>query len=249
MPYVKEVCRAGKTIEVCKYYSSRFGMRGVKRGRNCAPTPEQMKKTNERMAAKKLRRTINANFGLGDIHLVLTYRREITPTPDEARRNLEKFLRQARGYYKKAYAKELKYITVTEYKRSRIHHHIIMPGLSMAELYNLWAYGRPHITPLDASGQYGLLADYLIKETAKTFAEDGPYKKRWNQSKNLVQPKIKKEVVQANSWRKDPKAIAGYYIDSVNSGECEYNGCAYQYYTMIQIDGYQQQHKRKEGAA
>lgn len=238
MPYIKEVCRAGKTIEVGKYYSSRYGIKGIKRSANHAPTPEQMQRANERAATKKLRRIINTNFGLGDIHLVLTYRRDLTPTPDEARKHLERFLRKARGYYAQAYGRDLKYITVTEYKRARVHHHLILPSLSMTELYGLWQHGRPHITPLDATGQYGQLAEYLIKETAKTFAEDSsPYKKRWNQSKNMIPPTVKKEIIQANSWRKKPKAIAGYYVDkdSVCNGECEGNGCAYQFYTMIML--------------
>ena len=238
MPYIKEVCRAGKTIEIGKYYSTRYGMKGIKRGVKSAKTPEQMKKANERAAITKLRRIINANFRMGDMHLVLGYRRDITPSPQEARKHMEKFLRKAREYYRKAHGKELKYITVTEYKRSRIHHHMILPDIPAAVLYKLWEYGRPHITPLDESGQYGQLAEYLIKETAATFSEAGsPYRKRWNQSKNMVQPEIKKEVVQANSWRKQPQAIAGYYVDknSIREGECEENGYAYQFYTLLKL--------------
>lgn len=238
MPYIKEVCRAGKTIEVGKYYSTRFGMKGIKRGTKVAQTPEKMKKANERAAITKLRRLINNNFGLGDIHVVLGYRRGVALDPAGARKHLDKFMRAARVKYREVHGKELKYITVTEYKKSRIHHHLILPEMQAAELYSLWEYGRPHITPLDGSGQYGQLAEYLIKETAKTFAEDGsPYRKRWNQSKNLVQPEVKKEVVQANSWRKEPKAISGYYVDkdSIRTGECEDNGCAYQFYTLMRI--------------
>ena len=64
------------------------------------------------------------------------------------------------------------------------------------DLYALWTHGRPKVNPLDDTGNYRELAEYLIKETSKTFAEAaGPYKKRWNQSKNLRKPKIKIEVV------------------------------------------------------
>lgn len=33
MPYIIEVVKAGNTIEVSKYYSSRFNKKGVKRGK------------------------------------------------------------------------------------------------------------------------------------------------------------------------------------------------------------------------
>ena len=34
MPYIIEVVKAGNTIEVSKYYSSRFNKKGVKRGKS-----------------------------------------------------------------------------------------------------------------------------------------------------------------------------------------------------------------------
>lgn len=33
MPYIIEVVQAGRTVEVMKYYSSRYGKKGIKRGR------------------------------------------------------------------------------------------------------------------------------------------------------------------------------------------------------------------------
>src|SRR5699024_2368551 len=113
---------------------------------------------------------------------------------------LEKFIRAARRYFRQQ-GKEMRYITVTEYKNRRIHHHLVMENVPIKDLYTMWPHGRPKVFPLDDSGDYRELAEYLIKETAKTFAEEGsPYKKRWNQSKNLRAPKIKKEVVSANAW-------------------------------------------------
>lgn len=79
MPYIIEVVQAGKTIEVMKYYSSRYGKKGIKRGKRQNLTKEEQIKVNKRAAEKKLRRLINENFQEGDTHLVLDYRKERRP--------------------------------------------------------------------------------------------------------------------------------------------------------------------------
>lgn len=236
MPYIKRTVRAGKTIEIYKYFSSRYGRKGIKRGKNENPTPEEMQKINERRAEEKLRHILNENFGMGDIHLVIGYRRGSKPEPEEARKHLDKLMRGLRKYFREK-EDELRYVTVTEYKRARIHHHMVIPDVPPAVLYQLWPYGRPHITPLDGSGQYGDLAAYLIKETAATYAAGGPYGKRWNASKNLRRPQEKVEVVRADSWTREPRPIKNYYVEkeSVRSGTHKATGYEYQFYRMIRL--------------
>lgn len=237
MPYIKKTIQAGKTIEVRKYYSTRFGVTGVKRAPKFRPTPEEQRRVNERQAADTLTWRLNENFGFGDIHLVLSYAGP-APSREEARHRLEKFIRTARRYFRQQ-GKEMRYIAVTEYKNRRIHHHLVMENVPIKDLYTMWPHGRPKVFPLDDSGDYRELAEYLIKETAKTFAEEGsPYKKRWNQSKNLRAPKIKTEVVSASAWSRQPRAKKGYYIppDTIREGVHKENGFPYQYYTMIEID-------------
>ena len=56
MPYIIEVVQAGRTVEVMKYYSSRYGKKGIKRGERKALTKEEQIKVNKRAAEKKLRR-------------------------------------------------------------------------------------------------------------------------------------------------------------------------------------------------
>ena len=72
MPYIKEVCRCGKVIEVNKYFSSRYHKKGIPRGENRAPTEEAQERVNERQAIKELTRIFNENYRENDIHLVLT---------------------------------------------------------------------------------------------------------------------------------------------------------------------------------
>jgi hypothetical protein len=238
MPYIKETCIAGTVIEVTKRHSTRYGKKGIKRGKNVKKTSEAMKRVNERASIVWLRRLINANFLPKDIHLMLTYKREIAPTPEEAQEDLKRFLRKLRTYFKRQ-GKKLKYITVTEYKRKRIHHHLIINSMDTRDIVDMWKKGHPNFKYLYEEGQYAQLAEYFVKETRETFNDvDSVVKKRWNGSKNLVKPIIKKEVVSSNSWREEPKAIKGYYLEkaSIVNGVHEETGYGFQYYSMIKID-------------
>jgi hypothetical protein len=111
-------------------------------------------------------------------------------------------------------------------------------NISGKELNDLWINGRTRFTYLDESGQYGALAHYLIKETRKTYQEKGsPSGKRWNPSRNLKKPIIKKEIIKSNEWRKEPKAIKGYMLEknSIQEGFHDITGWPFQKYTMIKI--------------
>ena len=66
MPYVEEICKAGLTIEVSKYFTFRTHGKGVKRSPNTDKTPEAMRKNNQRRAGIRLRRLLNTNFQDGD---------------------------------------------------------------------------------------------------------------------------------------------------------------------------------------
>ena len=187
MPYIKVTYVAGQTVEIEKHFSGRYGKR-CKRGPRRSPTKAEQNEINRRRAEDSLRRLLNANFGQGDWHLVLGYRREYNPTPEESKKHREKFLRDYRAWCKKV-GRKVRYIAVTEYKNRRIHHHTVIEEIPAKVLDKLWPYGRPHITPLDSSGDYRNLAAYLIKETDKTFRESGaPQNKRWTQSKGLIIP-------------------------------------------------------------
>lgn len=83
MPYVERVTRAGKTIEVERYFTSRYKKPGIKRGDKVKPTKEEQKKVNTRAAERKLRLLLNANFGYGDYHLELDYMQEISDLDEE----------------------------------------------------------------------------------------------------------------------------------------------------------------------
>lgn len=237
MPYYKTEIKAGRTVEVIKSYTRRIDKFKHREDKD-KPTPEEMEKVNQKNAEAKLRRLINANFGLGDYHLVLTYKREDRPDPAEAKKRFANFIRKLRREYKKL-GVDLKYIIATEYKP--IHHHIILNGIDaniLKVLRQCWPYGTPHLTPLDDTGQYSKLAEYLIKETSKTFRDnDGGTKQRYSHSRNLIVPKPKITRVEASRWLEDPKPVKGYYIDkdSVHNYINPFTGKKMQQYTMVML--------------
>ena len=250
MPYVKRTTKAGKTIEVEYYYTSRYNKRGGTRGDKVKPTKEQQKKVNTRAAERKLRLLMNNNFGYGDYHVVLDYIRvkgESERTPEEMRKDIDIFLRELRKAYKAA-GLELKYIHVMEIgKKGARHHHLVINKIDTAVLQRAWykayeGHNRVKVFPLDDTGQYGSLAAYFIKYTDKhTQDEERLQGKRWNSSKNLVRPEPEYEVVTQRSWcRCEPRAEKGYYIDkdSIAKGveSPEYYGYGWFRYTMVALE-------------
>jgi len=236
MPYTKKTYDCGDVIEVEKVFSGRYGKR-IPHAEKKKPTPEDVKKVNERKAQAKLRRKLNYNFKFGDLHATLTYRKDERPTQQEAAGLLNKLLNKLRKEYKKAGA-ELKYIKVTEYKNKAIHHHLIIndKGDTGKLIRKFWQQGNAYFSLFDDTGQYEKLAAYLIKETNKTFKEkNNPNRLRWSCSRNLVDPEPKVEIIQASRWIDVPRPPKGYYVESWRSGISEVTGYKYQYYTLRRI--------------
>lgn len=265
--YIKKTWVAGRTIEVKKTTSARYG-RKIPRSENIRSTSEAQEEVNRRNAVAELRRILNANFGPGDWHAIFTYPTTIPPAKEQAERDLDKFLRWLRVLYPE-HAAVLKYVAVTEYEHKRIHHHIVLPNLSggMKPVKALWKRllaetyytkeererGEPlHLrfpwSELDDSGQYGELAEYLIKETQKTRKQaDGRIRRRYRASRNLVRPKPVVEIIDAKTWRKEPSKRKGYYIDKRGSfeGISEENGLPMQETIYVALSP--QKAKRRNG--
>lgn len=264
MPYVKRTTRAGRTVEVEYYYTSRYNRKGQKRADKVKPTDEAQKKVNKRQAERKLRLLLNANFGYGDYHVVLDYIRK-PDTPDRSKEEMKQdiavFLREARKLYRKN-GKELKYIHVMEIgKKGARHHHLVINKLDTELLQQAWykaydGHNRIKVFPLDDSGNYADLAAYLIKYTDEhRTEEDGALmSKRYNCSKNLVRPEPEYEIVTSRSYYKvsqNPQAPKGYYIipGSIEQGitSPEYYGYGWYRYTMIKIEqgGQDEKHRKR----
>ena len=113
MPYIKEICVAGKTIEVSKYYSVRWHCEGEKREPREKEYSESQKRVNQRQAAKTLRRLLNTNFVDGDLLIRLDFAKEKPSGSEEMQSMMSKAVRKMRTEFKKI-NKTLKYVYVKE---------------------------------------------------------------------------------------------------------------------------------------
>lgn len=250
MPYVEVTCRAGRTIEIERYFTARYGRRGQTRSDRVKPSKEEQLRINNRIAEKKLRRILNANFTPGDYHLVLSYAKakgDPPRAPEDMKEDIQKFLRKIRKEYKAAGA-ELKYIHVAETgSHGARHHHLVIgssKGVDIGTIQRAWTHGRIHVNPLDDFGNYSRLAAYLIKYTCKTVGTPAEIQgKRWNASKNLIRPEPKVRIITNRDWyrTKDPKVPARYagrydiVKDSVEVGihSPDYGGFGYLRFMMV----------------
>ncbi len=237
MPYIIETCVAGKTFEVCKYYSYRFHVKGEKRSGKEIPTSEAQKRVNQRKAAKDLRRLMNANFEDGDLLVRLDFFRENAPPGSrQMQAMIKKAIRKMRTEFRKI-GKDLRYIYVKEIgRRGGRHIHMMMSKCDTDLLMRCWPYGGIHVDPLISNGQYRKIAEYFIKYAVKTEETEGELiGKRWYASRNLIRPVVRKKILKENKFRKRVREKKGYYLEkeSLKEGISERTGFEYFSYTLI----------------
>lgn len=232
---VRETCIAGAVIDMTIKGSNHI--KGSCRAPRRNETPKAVQENNDRIAAKELTRLLNNNFYPGDYHATFTYAGQ-EPTQEEAKRELKNFLSRMRREFARE-GKEFKYVAVTEFKNHRIHHHVVMNFIESQKVQDQWKRGLVRFTPLDKTRNYRKLANYLIKETTKTFREVGNvYKKRYTASRNLERPVIVREEVTASMLFKDPKPLKGYVIDedSVRRFENPITGLEHLEFCMVSTE-------------
>lgn len=236
--YYKTICKAGKTIEVYRSYSKRT--KKAKETGNRILTKEEIEANNLRRAVVSLTRKLNANFDEKSCHLIFTYRTEERPTLEESVKRIRNLLRNLGREYKKE-GGELKYILVTEYHRGKVHHHVVVNGMpsgrTLETANSKWKYGYIKCSMLDDTGQYRKLAEYLIKETQKSYKEGKIGKQRYTSSRNLIIPKSKTKTVKADRWLPEPRIPKGYYLDkdTLYNGTDPFTGRLVQKYTLIEL--------------
>lgn len=251
MPYIEEICVAGKVVEVSKYYSYRYHQKGEKREPKENLTSESQKKVNQRKAERTLRRQMNANFVDGDYLIRLDFYKRPAGSK-EMQALIAAFLRKLRDVLKKQ-GMEIKYIYVKEVgPRGGRHIHLMLTKCDTELIRKLWNHGGIHIDPLNSDGQYGKIASYFVKYASRTEETEGRLiGKRWYSSHNLIKPTIVKKVIHANEFREEikktyKKAIEDgeYYLDkdALRSGISDETGYGYFTYTLIRTES-----KRKGG--
>lgn len=233
MPYIEEVCVAGNTVEISKYYSHRIHPKGEKRQKVGELTSEAQKRINQRRAGIKLRRLMNNNFRDGDYLLRLDFHKEHPKTSTEMQKLTSNFLRRL----KRAFP-DLKYIYVKELgKRGGAHIHMMINKCPPDLIRKAWSYGGIHIDPLYSEGQYRKIAEYFIKYAQKTEETEGELVgKRWYASRNLVPPKVKKRICKSNRFKAKIRILKDYYLDS-DTEVYGINESGWEYYSYTLIRG------------
>lgn len=238
MPYIRREVKAGSIVEVKEYYSHRYHAKGD-RGARIRPSPDSMKKQNQRIAEQNLRWLMNANFKGGDYLIRLDFNKWPPLDSIEMQNMTAKAMRQLKKLYQKA-GLELKYIYVKEVgKRSSRHLHLMVNRIDTEVLRTWWQYGGIHIDPIDDSGQYGQIAAYFIKYAGRTEDAEGELVgKRYYASRNLEKPKITKRVIKSNRFKAVPRVPKGFYLDkdSVRQGVSDFTGWEYFSYTLIRLE-------------
>ena len=126
---------------------------------------------------------------------------------------------------------------------NRIHHHLIInaiPGVDMMALFKkLWPHGLVKVVQLKSDGQYRKLAEYIIKETDKTFRLGmAGMKKRFQTSRGLKKAIVKKIDGAETDFPADPVIPEGYYLDNdtlFNGVHPIYPDRKVQKYTLIKL--------------
>lgn len=239
--YDKNTCRIKDKVEIEKHYSGRYGAPGMKREPKRKKTPAEMAKQNHWRKCRELRRTMELNFGAGDWHVTLTCRKEDRPTKEDAGKLIRYFRDKLRKIYK-TQGWELKYLITCETgERGAVHWHMIVNNVhntytSTAKMIReLWEWGRVYFTPLDDTGDYRRLADYIVKETAKRIENEETVEKlSYMASRNLIRPKVQREKVRAMAWKKQPSIPKGWYLvpGTLVNGINKFTGLPYQHYTI-----------------
>lgn len=207
---IKETCIAGAVLD--RTIKLTYGcVRGKTRKRRENPTPKQVQDNNDRIAIRKLARVINANFGPGDYHVVLTDAKGMTE--EEALKERKLFLRRMRREYKKT-GSEMKAVWATEMD-PRSHHHLIMSNIDIQQIVRQWPHGRVNVLPLDDARDYTKLAEYLIKQTNEAFRDPArATKQRYGRTRNLEDPVLVKQEARASDFNISKiRPVKGYHID------------------------------------
>ena len=201
----KKIYCGPEYLEVDIYNYTKTEEENARRGRRSKKeiesTPKQID-WNERNSRRRFLQLVHTNFGVGDMHVTLTYSdSNLPPTRECAEREEKNFLRRVAYTRKKKGLPPLKYISIPAcafqkdgITPARMHHHIILNGgLDRDTVEDLWrkrkrggqkmgdkiGYANADRLQPEENG-LAALCEYLARQAGG--------KKRWSGSQNLDKP-------------------------------------------------------------
>ena len=161
-----------------------------RRKRIAGKSTERKIKANEIAQQRSLARTINCNFGTGDMWTTLKFDDIRLPSSrDEAEKIAEKAVKKLRARFKAKHGYNPKYIyTVSDVdartgKPTRLHIHILMNRLAYDDLAALWPQDQISYEILDSRADHTALARYIYAN-----GDSRPNKKHWHSSRGMAKP-------------------------------------------------------------
>ena len=196
---------SGPVTEIRRVWmpTTRGGQR-IRRGTRAKKSSIRKILQNEINAVKSLARTLNCNFGTGDVWLTLSFG-EGEISWEDAQAVFDRFLRKLRALYRKERGENLKYVYShgrrNEIGNARPHFHIVLSAMDYESICALWPEQGVTYRRLDGSGDYTGIARYMISNAK---GEEG--KKKFHPSRGLEKPVYTEPVpVHAHSKMKLPK--------------------------------------------
>jgi len=237
MAVTKKTYRFANATEVEEQLSGRYGAPGQERGKKTKPTPEQMRKANQRNKEKWCRRKMRRWFRREDMWVTLTYEPEQRP-PDmkAAKKQFGRFIRRVRERYKRR-GFVLRWMrNIERGTRNAWHIHMLVTRIPDTDLIiaDTWPYGTVDMTPCHKRGNFRKLAAYLTKTP-----ETEPRLKESDYCPSRNMPLRKPETHRLARWRDREKIRIpeGFYMDedSYYEGINPLTGARYREYTLLRI--------------
>ena len=248
MAYKRKIYRSENYIETEISHLGRYGAKGERRAERQKATPEQVKKQNQWLREKQLRRVLQLNFYPNDIWLTLKYPKGTRKTVPEVEKDIRKFQDKMRKEYKKR-GEDFKWVKRIEIgKKGGIHAHFVINRIWGSELLvsKCWPH-TSHYESITERGGMEDLAAYIVKplpeevEQLSMFEDERKRVLKYSTSRNLIRPEPEVKVFKRKTVRKYLEELPvepGFYIDkdSVRIGVNQITGYSYIHYRQIRIE-------------
>jgi len=205
MAYKKKVWRFKNAIEVMEYHTGRYGAPGQKRNKKEKPTPDQVKRYNQKRKETVCRHKLREHFEENDLFIALTYAKDKRPEDmQQAKKDFALFARKVSARYKKAgeIAKWIRNIEVGT--KGAWHVHVVLNRIPDADVIvkECWPHGKVWYELLYERGEYRDLAAYITKTP-----ETDPRLKEASYSTSRNLPVRDPEEVTIFRWQTWPEEL------------------------------------------
>lgn len=247
MAFKRKKYRLTNSIEVVECHTARYGAPGQSRQKKEKPTPEAVRKNNQRNRERRCSRMVDKYFNHDDYVLTLTYRVENRPADmAECKKHLREFFRKLKREYGKRFY-ELFWIRNIEVgPRGAWHVHVVMNRIDGADflIKSLWKqYGAVFFQFYqDKKDQGEDIGKYIAK--SEVSAPDKIVQSSWSHSRNIKEVEPEETVITGQSMNDKPRTPRGYYLDKASYHDYVTDeGYRYREYVFRRLDPVRVDHK------